>query len=196
MNYDALLEKMDGSASGFNRHYGFLFGLVRGMRPRIVLELGCGLSTIVILEALSRYGGHLTTLDMRPIEETGNTREDIEKYKDQWNYIQGDSQKSLAALSTTGLDLVLHDGSHEWRTVMKDIWKVAPRIKKNGILLVHDTMHPNLGRGIRMAVRLGLLVTPHTKVTLPYGYGLTIVRIKKDSGNGVYKDAWEKKKSS
>jgi predicted O-methyltransferase YrrM len=194
MEYNALLEKMDQSASGFNRHYGFLFGLIRGMRPQKVLELGCGLSTITMLEALSRYGGHLTTLDMRDIEQTGNTKADIETYKEHWTYAQGDSQKSLETLETAGFDLVLHDGSHEWRTVMKDLWKAVPKMKKDGILLVHDTEHPLLGRGMRMAVRLGLLFTPHKKMTLPYGYGLTVVRIKRGFGHGTYKDSWEKKR--
>lgn len=192
--YDSLLEKMDNSRAGFTRHYAFLFGLVRGMRPQRVLELGCGLSSIVILEALARYGGHLTTLDMRNIEDTGNTAADIEKYRSIWDYVQGDSQASLQVLPETGFDLVLHDGSHEWKTVLKDMRKVVPKMKKNGILLVHDTQHPELGRGIRLAVRLGLLFVPHHKVTLPYGYGLTVIRIKKDFGHGAYKDTWEKQR--
>ncbi len=193
MDYNILFERIGKSTSGFTRHYAFLLGLIRGIQPEKVLELGCGFSSIVIAEALRSYGGHFTTIDMRDINDTGNSEADLERYKNVWTYLRGDSQEVLRTLPETGLDLVLHDGAHDWKTVLKDLRLIAPKMKKNGVLLVHDTLHPKLGRGMRLAVRLGLLFTPHEKVTLPYGYGLTLVRITKDFGQGTYKDTWEKK---
>lgn len=192
MDHNTLFQKIDASQSGFTQHYVFLLGLIRGMRPENMLEFGCGLSSIIAADTLSKTGGKLTTLDVRDINDTGNTEQDLKTYAGTWTYVRGDSRKTVKTLPDIGFDLVLHDGSHEWRTVLKDIRAILPKIKKNGILLVHDTMHPQLGRGMRLAVRLALLFTPHKKLTLPYGYGLTFVRIYKSSSNGTYTDSWKK----
>lgn len=195
MDYNSLFEKIAQSQSGFTQHYAFLLGLIRGMRPEYMLEFGCGLSSIVAADTLSKTGGKLTTIDVRDIKDTGNTEEDLRTYADTWTYMRGDSRETINTLPDIGFDLVLHDGSHEWRTVLRDIRAILPKIKKNGILLVHDTAHPQLGRGMRLAVRLALLFTPHKKLTLPYGYGLTVVRMRKNSRYGEYVDRWEKKRS-
>jgi predicted O-methyltransferase YrrM len=192
MTYDELFHRVDQSQSGFTQHYAFLLGLIRGMRPEHMLEFGCGLSSIIAADMLSKTGGTLTTLDMRDISETGNSASDLQTYAGTWTYVRGDSRETVRSLPDTGYDLVLHDGSHTWHTVLKDIRAILPKIKKNGILLVHDTQHPQLGRAMRLGVQLGLLFTCHAKVTLPYGYGLTIVRIYKNSPYGEYKDTWVK----
>lgn len=186
-----ILEKIETHDGGFSLHYLFLYNLILGMEARNVLELGAGFSTPVILSALEKTGGTLTTCDMRDMKDTGNDPTLKETYST-WTYLQGDTRTTLNTLKTQSFDVVLHDGSHEWRTVYRDLRKILPHMKKNGIILVHDTEHlPTFH--LKLAVRLALLFTPHERVTLPYGYGLTIIRVLKEYGNGSVSLTWRKK---
>jgi hypothetical protein len=93
----------------------------------------------------------------------------------------------------------LHDGSHTWREVAIDLKLIIPRIKKGGILLVHDTNHPTDNYQLDKAVDSidfnyddsGFKIE---RLTLPYGYGLTMIRIMEDFGNGEVELTWRKAK--
>lgn len=193
--FDHIAERHHGNESGFSRHYLTLYSIVLGMEAKNVLELGAGFSTQTILEALKHTGGKLVTCDVRDLKDTGNPDELHSMYASSWTYLQGDTRETLQTLPTeTRFDVVLHDGSHEWRVVYKDLRKILPRIKQNGILLVHDTEHTPTYR-LKMATRLALIGYRHEIVTLPYGFGLTIVRILGNKKNGTISLSWGKKKS-
>lgn len=186
---DKILEWHHGTKSGFSRHYLTLYAIALGLETKKVFEFGAGFSSKVLLEALKKTDGQLITNDMRSIVDTGNSEQDL-KDNPHWKYLQGSSLEVLKQEKTTGFDMVLHDGSHEWRVVYKDLRKIIPRMKKDGIILVHDTIHKSFRLG--MAVKLALLFVRHEKVTLPYGYGLTIIRILSSYGNGRVETTWEK----
>ena len=193
MNIEDIVKKHHDNNAGFCRHYLTLYSIVLGMETKSAFEFGCSFSTKTILKALEETGGKLITCDTRPIEETGNSKEDIEKYKHNWRYIQGNSLNVVGDLKDEVFDFVLHDGSHDWPTVEKDIKNILPRCKKNSILLVHDTEHPGKDYKLAKTVKDALRRYKHSKVTLPYGYGLTIVRIEQDFGNGEVEIEWRKK---
>ena len=161
------------------------------MEAKNVLELGAGFSTQTILAALKETRGHLITCDVRDLKDTGNPETLQNDFRNSWTYLQGDTRQTLTSIVDKTFDVVLHDGSHEWRVVYKDLRKILPRIKHNGILLVHDTEHIPTYR-LKMAVRLALVGYRHEIVTLPYGYGLTIVRILGNKKNGSITTTWEK----
>lgn len=176
------------SKSGFARHYLTLYSIIVGMEAKNVLELGMGFSTPTILTALEVTGGTLTSCDMRPIEGTGNSTELLTKYP-HWKYVQGKTKETLKKVQGP-FDVVLHDGSHEFKEVYEDIRAIVPMMKKNGIILVHDTEHGAFK--LKLAAKLAMLFRRHSMVTLPYGYGLTIVRIHGNYGNGEVSTTWEK----
>lgn len=191
--FDAIVKKTNERAGGFDLHYPFLYGLVVGMEAKNVLELGAGFSTPVILNALKKTTGTLITCDQRNLEDTGNNPTMKEQYPT-WTYLQGDTRQTLSTIpKSVSFDVVLHDGSHEWRVVYKDLRQILPHIKHNGILLIHDTEHIPTYR-LKMAVRLALLGYHYEILTLPYGYGLTIVRILGNRHNGEVKITWTKNK--
>jgi len=190
---DEIIKRHHGSKSGFSRHYLTLYSLVLGLEAKKVFEFGSGFSSKAILEALKHTGGKLITTDLRSISETGNSTEDLSKNPN-WEYIQGNSLTTLKKLPDVGFDLVLHDGSHEWRVVLRDLRLVIPRMKKNGIILIHDTFHKTKNFRLALAVRLAFLFVPHESITLPYGYGLTIIRLKRGYGHGEISTSWEKRK--
>ena len=166
--------------TGFCRHYMFLYSLVLGLESKNVLEFGSGFSTTCILKALKLTGGHLTTFEQRRIEEQELwfSKETLEDKKDSWSYIQGDSLTTIPSHPHSPYDLILHDGSHTGAIVTIDINNALPHLKKGGFLLVHDTTHPDLGQEMRHAIRTSNLSDfDHEICTLPYGYGLTLVRL-------------------
>lgn len=193
---EKIVQNHHGDTLGFSRHYLTLYSIVLGIEAKEVFEFGCGFSTPTILKALEQTGGHLTTCDMRPIEKTGNNPSLLEEYRETWTYLQGDSLETVPpAISGKIFDFVLHDGSHEWRVVYKDLRKILPHIKHNGILLVHDTEHIPTYR-LKLSVRLALLGYRHEILTLPYGHGLTIIRILGNKKNGSISTTWEKERKT
>ncbi len=179
---------------GFTLHYMTLYSIIYGMEAKSVFEFGCGYSSQVILSALERTGGRLTTVEMRDIKDTGNNPELLESNKERWQYIQKHSHDALRQdIDGKQFDVVLHDGSHGTRTVIKDIRGIVKHMKQDAILLVHDTDHEALPN-MKLAVRLGLFPYRYEMMTLPYGYGLTIVRLKSNFGNGKVSLHWKAKK--
>lgn len=182
------------SASGFTLHYMTLYSIVIGMEAKNVFEFGCGYSSRVILEALKHTGGKLITNEMRDIQNTGNDQALIDTYKNQWTYLQKRSEEALKNdIKGEKFDVVLHDGAHEPQIVMKDIRKIVKHMKQDGLLLVHDTNHEAFPY-LPWAVRLGLFPYRYEICTVPYGFGLTIIRLKSNLGNGRVKLTWKKQR--
>lgn len=193
MQFAEIIKKHHANDAGFCRHYLLLYSIALGMETKSAFEFGAGFSSKVILKALEQTGGELITCDTRSVEGTGNSKADIEKYKHNWRYVQGDSLDVVKKLKDETFDLILHDGSHDWETVEKERKNILPRCKKNSILLVHDTEHPTQDYQLTKSVEEALRGCRHSKTTLPYGCGLTIVRIEQDFGNGEVEIKWRKR---
>lgn len=185
-----LFEMHHAGETGFSPHYLTLYSLVLGLRAQSVFEFGAGLSTSVILAALGRTGGVLTSCDVRGKASLANVR--LPREPAAWLFLMGDSARYAADIGRGVYDFVLHDGSHEAAVVRRDLLGIIPRIRRNGLLLVHDTEHPDNPYGLREAVNAALVGVAHEAVTLPYGYGLTVVRILQDFGHGEVPLAWRK----
>lgn len=176
--------------TGFMKHYYTLYSIVEGLETQNSFEFGTGLSTIIICEALEKTGGKHTSCDIRDITNTGIDPTSCSIYKDRWTYIQKDSR--LVTIPDTPLDFVLHDGSHESQVVLHDLKKIVRHMKLNSILMVHDTISDEYSPRLDLIVKDALKTINHEIVTLPYGYGLTIVKILQDFGNGIVTPTWRK----
>ena len=153
---------------GMWQHYLTLHSIVFGMEAKRVFEFGHGESTESILSALSP-DATLTTCAMQ---------DPLKLDYPNWTYIQGDSREALKGFDHPMYDVVLHDGSHTGKVVGQDLRGIIPFVRKYGLILIHDTQHETLGAEMRKGVRDGLAGRKHTTTTLPYGYGLTIVRME------------------
>jgi hypothetical protein len=95
-------------------------------------------------------------------------------------------------LHAEAFELVLHDGSHEEHQVEEDIAHILPRLKRYGILLVHDVeqfaLGPQVRRGLAAGIRRSRLRVSMT--SLPYSDGLAIVRMEDDTGRGEVASRW------
>ncbi len=186
MDQDRLFELAHATNGGFCRHYLTLYALTLGLEPENVFEFGAGSSSKVILSALEHGKGHLYSCDPRGFSRIEGVQHP------QWTFHHGTGQSVISTLGDhRAFDLVLHDGSHEADEVTKDIRGILPYMKQDGILLLHDTIHTKFG--LMAAGEKALEGWPHEKVTLPYGYGLTMVRNLKDTGRGKVSPTWKKK---
>ncbi|MDP3920789.1 MAG: class I SAM-dependent methyltransferase [Candidatus Omnitrophota bacterium] len=194
-NIDQIIDFHHRNDSGFARHHLALYSVVLGLETKSAFEFGCGRSTLTILRALRQTGGRLISCDLRDLPDTGVDANDLYRFRDIWDYLQGDSLGIASEVGNEIFDFVLHDGSHEADIVQSDLSKIVPRMMRNSILLLHDTDHPTQDYGLQAAAERALAPYRHSLVTLPYGYGLTIVRIDEDFGHGTVRVEWRKTKS-
>jgi predicted O-methyltransferase YrrM len=152
---------------GMSMHYLMLYACVFGLDAKRVYEFGAGFSSKVILEALEETNGSLISCDPRSDEYLSG----IEQVR--WTHVKMESRNALKLLKKEDVfDLVFHDGTHRWKEVKRDLEKIMPHIKKNGLILIHDT--DNSGK--KYDLYKALEIVQNEKVTLCYGSGLTIIR--------------------
>lgn len=181
--------------TGFCRHYMLLYSLVLGLESKNILEFGSGFSTTCLLKALEITDGHLTTFEQRSIAQQSLwfTEETLEENKGRWTYVEGNSLSTIPNHTHSPYDLVLHDGSHTCSEVIRDLNNILPHIKQGGFLLVHDTTHPDLGEEMTHAINASdIPARRHEILTLPYGYGLTLIRVMESDTPDAISITWTK----
>ena len=191
--FEQIAAKAERGDTGMSLHYGFLYSCVIGLESENVFEFGSGFSTHVILNALEKTGGVLTSVDVN--DHTVNTN--ITKFSinsDRWNFYHGNSNDMFSDedVEFEQYDLILHDGSHIGDEVLVDLNNIYPYLKHDGILITHDTRHHTLGEGMMGAVEEFAKDKDLETCTLPYGYGLTFFRNKGNINNKVNL-TWRKK---
>ena len=190
---EQIAAKAEKGDTGMSLHYGFLYSCIVGMESKNVFEFGSGFSTHVILHALEKTGGVLTSVDVN--DHTVNTNiTEFSKNSDKWNFYHGNSNEIFSdeEVEFDQYDLILHDGSHIAEEVLVDLNNIYPYLKHDGILITHDTCHHTLGEGMKSAVEEFAKDKDLEMCTLPYGYGLTFFRNKGNIGNKVSL-TWKKK---
>jgi predicted O-methyltransferase YrrM len=180
--------------SSLNKHYWTLFSIAYGLQAQSVFEFGAGGSSAVLLAALDLTGGRLISCDTEPLESLSARIPQLGEAarSAHWTFRNTPSSQALRELGTEAFELVLHDGSHEPDQVEADIAGILPRLKRYGILLVHDVeqfaLGPKVRRGLVAGIRRSRLRVSMT--SLPYSDGLAIVRMEDDTGRGQVSSRW------
>jgi len=172
--------------TGFMKHYYTLYSIVEGLETKNSFEFGTGISTKIIINALRITEGKHISCDIRNVENTGLTKEYLIENSDIWTYIQGDS-RNINFKAFDYFDFVLHDGSHVPYIVKEDLNNIFPYIKNSGIILIHDTI---LIHELESICKNLANQTNSEIVTLPYGYGLTILKV--NNNNEKVHPTWKK----
>jgi predicted O-methyltransferase YrrM len=182
---EQIAAKAEKGDTGMSLHYGFLYSCVVGLETQRVFEFGSGFSTHVILHALEKTGGILTSCDVTNYSDNPNIT-DFTKKSDRWSFYHGNSNEMFEDdIEFEQYDLILHDGSHVGEEVLVDLNNIYPYLKHDGILITHDTRHQTLGEGMKNAVEEFAKDKDLEMCTLPYGYGLTFFRNKGNLDNKV-----------
>lgn len=163
---------------GLAPHYPLIHAMVHGLNAKNTFEFGAGGSTRVFVDALkgSTDGWHrsISTMAREELSATYGLSPIA-----RWNHQQGLSEEGVRiTIGELPLDLALHDGAHTASIVAGDIAWVWQHLRRFGLLLVHDTQHSACGAEMRAGLAEGLARAnaKYTQTTLPYGFGLTIVR--------------------
>lgn len=187
---DFIVKALAERTLGMALHYPFLHAAVLGLNATRTLEFGAGGSTRVFLDALPADGEHASLSTEAADQIRG--RYGVVSAGATWIHCRGKSEE-YRSHNLGPLDLILHDGSHAADVVAADIAWAWPYLKRYGLLLVHDTQHSYCGAEVREGVRRGLAAAganwttigrndlpepaaDYSMTTLPYGFGLTIIR--------------------
>ena len=133
----------------------FLTGLMKAIRPKVVLETGTNLgrSTQAIIDGLEGTEGHLHTVDIHdywPAHKRQPIREDQKKYITR--YI-GKSPEILQDLRLdTSIDFAFLDGAHDYETVLAELYFVSENASNECLVLV-DNFKDEAWPGVEKAVK-------------------------------------------
>jgi predicted O-methyltransferase YrrM len=124
------------------------YGLLRHRKPRRVVEIGCGWSSLLLADALKRNedeGRQAATVDQ---VEPFPRMELLSALPTDWNLHEVLLQRAELALfeSLGSGDFCFFDGSHVVRTGSDVVWffsEVLPRLKPGVLIHVHDIFWPN-----------------------------------------------------
>lgn len=151
----------------------FLYGLVRAIVPRVVVETGThrGKTTAYLGQAVRENGiGHVYSVDPYDWGQPGNFRktglDDVVTYQ----RIRGDE------LEVDNIDLLFIDGYHGKEDALQEIVHLFPKLTKEAVVVFHDCWDPreNEPEMVNAAIReagLQTIFIPSFNAMRVYGKG-------------------------
>lgn len=124
------------------------YGMLRECKPRRVVEIGCGWSSLLMARALAQNeasGAPRATVDqVEPFPRS----EIMEALPADWTHHESILQRVPVQLFETlqAGDVCFYDGSHVARTASDVVWlfsEILPRLKAGVLVHVHDVFWPN-----------------------------------------------------
>jgi predicted O-methyltransferase YrrM len=186
---DEVLLSWFNDAYSTSGHLLTLYSLARGLKAQNILEVGFGRSSFVLMRAAAENHGYLCACDRRDFrylltaEERRVTTYVCKKVEAIWKG------------GYNGFDLAFLDYFSS-KTCSRafcadELHQCIARMRQNGVIAVHDTLQQY--EGIHGAIA-EILKRPDVEgVTLPFGYGLTLLRCLAPSSHGAICDSFRKK---
>jgi len=167
--YDAFIrnEKSTG------RHLLVIYLLVIGINAKVILDLGLGSTTRALRAAALKTEGTVLSCDADVARFS-----DLLGFQDEsWRITLSPSELFLQAIQPP-IDFVMHDAAHDYYQVKLDLGLILPKMRQFGLICVHDTQQPDLGRDILTAIRDATNGYSVSMTHLPFSAGLTIIRVE------------------
>lgn len=179
-----------------SKHLLTLYSIARGMSAKTIVEIGFGRSSFVLAKAAKLNSGRFISCDMRDFSYLLSEEE-----KSVTDFIYGKSDLVWEKVSKTGIDFAFLDyfSSENWKSdfVAKEIATCFSFMKHNGVICIHDTLVDSYALkdvfNQLKKKRFGFHNDDLELITLPYNYGLGIIRRLKPSTFGILKDEFIKK---
>lgn len=129
-------------------HKKLLFDSVINLNAKVVLETGTrwGNSTRILASALAKTGGKLWTMD---IDLPTNNWPSVYPPACPTTFLHG---SSLYLPWNQPIDLLFLDGDHTYAVVVRELEQFHPFMKPGGMILLHDTAHPEYREQIHAAM--------------------------------------------
>lgn len=155
-------------------HLGVMYKICTGLNARHIGEIGVGRSSFVFAEHCRKHGGVFITCD---------------RYDYRWMfdraglvpiYVLGDADKFYKHPEAGGLDFLFLDyfstRKMDAMACYREIKKGLKLMRQNAILAIHDTIE-NRYNAKNAVERLKIRhKNKYEVLTLPYGFGLTLIR--------------------
>jgi predicted O-methyltransferase YrrM len=182
---DKIMMKWFNDSYSSSKHLLTLYSIAKGLDAKKILEVGFGRSTSVLARAAFENGGRLLSCDLEDFsymltDEERNTVDfhcgTVDKI---WDRDEGYDFAFLDYLSNS---------SDNESYLMIEIEKCIKRMKKNGIIAIHDVFVDKYKVGSTME-KLAKRRIDIEYVVLPFNYGLGILRCKAFSPYGSVVDS-------
>lgn len=138
-----------------------------------VVELGLdrGVSTSALLAGVEKQGGTVTSIDING----GCTGIALFNGHPQWRFVLG---RSLNVDMPDEIDVLLIDSSHEYSDTLHELRKWGSRVKRDGVMFLHDVMNP-LYPGVRRSIDDYMAGNPSATLKIHEGsFGMAEIRFK------------------
>ena len=184
-DFGKYLRNQDSAWSG---HLSFAYDLVRNTEPKIIVELGTHRGHSFFSFAQAVKDGELQTKLYAIDSWEGDpqagyygakiyqevTRIVKEEYQSlDINILRGYFQKFVKDFNNDSIDILHIDGLHTYKAVKADFEMWRPKMRKNGIILMHDISEKKKGFGV---YRLWAeLITKYSTISLEYAHGLGLI---------------------
>lgn len=123
--------------SDIRGHLEFLHETAAAYDAPVIVELGvrAGYSTSALLAAAHRKAGMLWSVDIGDIYVPPAWHDD-----ERWRFRRGDDlDPQVQRLLPKGIDVLFIDTSHDYSHTLAELRTYAPRIWRDGVILLHDT---------------------------------------------------------
>jgi hypothetical protein len=158
---------------GTSKHLLILYSLVIGLRAKTIVEFGLGQTTGALRAAALQTGGIVHTCDF----DNRRFRHILSEQDEHWKlYLEPSS--SFFHKIPEPIDLVMHDGAHDYLNVKRDLEALIPKMRKFGIICVHDTQQCDLYRDTLAAIRDATRKFSVSVTNLPFNSGMAIMRVE------------------
>lgn len=172
LSRDELFARFDLSESS-SKHLLVLYSLAVGLNAKVILDLGLGQTTGALRAGALRTGGvvHTCDFDKRRFQHI------LPEQDEHWKLYLEPSSSFLEKVSEP-VDLVMHDGAHDYYNVKRDLEAIIPKMRKFGIVCVHDTQQPDLSQDMLGAIRDATKKFAVSITNLPFSAGMAIIRVE------------------
>jgi hypothetical protein len=116
-------------------HGKFVASIAQFLRPKLYIELGCRLGET--FAQVEPYCENAVAIDCVNHEEW------LRAKGLQECFVQSDTIEYMNAQEDESVDLCFLDSSHEEEATVLEFDAIAPKMRKNGVVLFHDTYPPN-----------------------------------------------------
>src|SRR5579872_3354689 len=158
---------------GTSKHLMTLYSIVIGLNAKVIVELGLGQTTGALRAAAQQTGGIVYTCDADQRRFQPLLGEQDEHWK-----LHLELSSSFLEKVPEPIDFVMHDGAHDYVNVKRDLEAILPKMRKFGIICVHDTQQVDLHEGMLAAMRDATKNFSVSMTNLPFNAGLGIIRVE------------------
>lgn len=189
---DALLLRWFHDLHSTSKHLLTLYSIARGLKARTIVEIGFGRSSFALARAAAENGGRFYSCDMRDFSYLLSPEE-----KRVTTFLHGASSRvwNHPEIQSGGIDFAFldyfSDPGQPPQFVQAQINQCLRLLKRNGVIAVHDTAVEEYA--VAKVFAAADFEVRVERATLPFQYGLGLLRRTADSPHGAIPVHWVKK---